>query len=245
MKLTVIGHWGGFPGPGEASSGYLFQKNGYNLLVDCGSAVLSHLQSYVQIKDLHAVLISHYHHDHIADIGPLHYGRLVSGMAEEGVPLLPIYGHTGDSEGFNRLTYKNVSKGISYDPFQPLRIGPFQIEFLKTNHPAECYAFRISDGESSVVYTADSSYKKELIPFAKEADLLLTECNLYAGQDGGGAGHMTSLDAGAIAKHAGVKECILTHLPHFGKHEDLLTQAKTIYEGPIRLAAKGLTWSVN
>ncbi|MBS2968275.1 MBL fold metallo-hydrolase [Metabacillus sp. KIGAM252] len=242
MKLTIIGHWGGFPGPGEASSGYLLQKNGFNLLIDCGSAVLSQLQFYMPLKELDAVLISHYHHDHVADIGPLQYGRLVAGFLEEDIPVLPIYGHNGDKEGFSRLTYKHTTLGNAYNPDETLEIGPFQISFLKTNHPVECYAFRITDGESVIVYTADSSFKEEFIPFAEGADLLISECNFYAGQDGKSAGHMNSLDAAAIARDAGVKQCILTHLPHFGNHEELLAEAKTLYKGSLSLASKGLTW---
>ncbi|MTH53350.1 MBL fold metallo-hydrolase [Bacillus mangrovi] len=243
MKLTVIGHWGGYPGPGGASAGYLLQKDGYSLLLDCGSAVLSNLQEYIELKNLDAVLVSHYHHDHVADIGPLQYARLVAGFLEEGLPSLPIYGHTGDKDGFSRLSYKNAAHGVQYNPGSQLEIGPFRITFLKTDHPAECYAFRITDGEKVLVYTADTSFKEELLSFAESADLLITECNFYAGQDGKSAGHMNSLDAASLAEKAGVKQCVLTHLPHFGNHEDLIAQAKTIYKRPLVLASKGWTWN--
>lgn len=69
MKVTVIGCYGGFPTANEATSGYLFQSGDFSLLVDCGSAVLSKLFGYVPAEKLDAVVLSHYHHDHIADIG--------------------------------------------------------------------------------------------------------------------------------------------------------------------------------
>ena len=68
IQLTVIGFWGAYPGPGEATSGYLLQSEGFNLLVECGSAVLSRLPGHVEPDALDAVLISHYHADHVADI---------------------------------------------------------------------------------------------------------------------------------------------------------------------------------
>ena len=77
MKLTVIGHWGGYPKQNEASSGYLLSHNGFHLLIDCGSGVLSQLQNYMQPEDIDAVIISHYHPDHIADIGVLQHARLI------------------------------------------------------------------------------------------------------------------------------------------------------------------------
>jgi len=239
MKLTVIGYWGGFPGKGEATSGYLFEKEGFRLLVDCGSAVLSQLQQYVEPSELDAVILSHYHHDHVADVGPLQYARLIGGMLGKTKEALPIYAHQNDTK-FHSLTYKGVTEGMAYDPNKPMRIGPFTITFLQTDHPVECYAMRITDGTNSIVYTADSSYKEEFIPFSKDADLLLTECNLYADQDGKQAGHMNSHDAATIAKNADVKQLILTHLPHFGDHRELISEAQSIYKGPIQLAKSGL-----
>lgn len=241
MNLTVIGYWGGFPGKGEASSGYLVEKEGFRLLIDCGSAVLSQLQHYIQLEELDAVILSHYHHDHIADIGPLQYARFIGGMLHKTKEVLPIYAHQND-EKFHSLTYKEATVGRVYDPNETIRIGPFSISFLLTNHPVECYAMRVTDGNHSIVYTADSSYKEDFIPFCKDADLLLCECNLYANQDGMQAGHMNSHDAAKIAKEANVKELCLTHLPHFGNHQQLIEEAKTIYDGKVKLAKSGLTF---
>ena len=68
MKVTVIGCCGGFPAANEATSGYLFQSGDYSVLIDCGSAVLSKLQLFLPVEELDAVILSHYHHDHIADV---------------------------------------------------------------------------------------------------------------------------------------------------------------------------------
>jgi ribonuclease BN (tRNA processing enzyme) len=243
MKVTVIGYWGGFPGKNEATSGYLVEHDNFSLLVDCGSGVLSQLQNYISIENLDGVIISHYHHDHIADIGPLQYGRLVRTMLGESDKPLPIYGHNLDGVQFSKLTYKNYTTGVFYKHSKPLQIGPFTITFLETKHPVPCYAMRISAGESSIVYTADSSYIQSFIPFSKEADLLICECNFYAEQDGSSAGHMNSLDAAKIANEANVEEMLLTHLPHFGNHETLVEEARTIYKGPIHLASSGWSWN--
>ena len=78
MKMTVVGFWGGFPEAGEATSGYLFEHDGFRLLVDCGSGVLAQLQKYITPSDIDAVVLSHYHHDHVADIGVLQYARLIT-----------------------------------------------------------------------------------------------------------------------------------------------------------------------
>ncbi len=84
MKVTVIGCCGGFPAANEATSGYLFQSGGYSLLVDCGSAVLSKLFAYVPAEELDAVILSHYHHDHIADIGRFNLPNRSAPFSEKG-----------------------------------------------------------------------------------------------------------------------------------------------------------------
>jgi ribonuclease BN (tRNA processing enzyme) len=240
MKLTVVGFWGGYPKKNEASSGYLVEHDGFHLLIDCGSGVLSLLPNFIEPEQLDAVMISHYHPDHIADIGVLQHARLIQGFLGKSFGSLPIYGHPFDEQEFAKLSYKNITEGIGYNPEQVLNIGPFSITFNKTNHPVDCYAMRIEAGGKVLVYTADTSFKDEFIPFSHHADVLLCECNFYEGQDGRSAGHMNSIDAGVLAEEAGVKKLILTHLPHYGELPQLVEQASKKYTGEILLASQGL-----
>ncbi len=243
MRVTVIGYWGGFPKAGEATSGYLFETNGFHLLVDCGSAVLSKLQETISIDHLDAVVLSHYHHDHVADIGPLQYACYVTSIINNKKKTLPIYGHNLNNEAFQKLTYKDATLGIAYKENTKLEVGPFSISFLPTIHPAPCFAMKITDNESTVIYTADSSYQDAFIPFSSNADLLIAECSLYSHQDGRSAGHMNSREVGNIAQNARVKQLLLTHLPHFGDHKELVKQAKEIYHEEVNLASSGFVWS--
>lgn len=236
MKLTVIGCWGGYPKADEASSGYLLEHEGFNLLIDFGSGVLAKMQKVIQPEHIDAVILSHYHPDHIADIGVLQHARLIPGFLGNKMECLSIYGHTEDELEFSKLTYKNITKGIAYHPDETLTIGPFTVQFLRTDHPVSCFAMRIEATGKSLVYTADTAYKEEFISFSAEADLLLCECNFYGEQNGKNAGHMTSYDAATIAEKANVKRLMLTHLPHWGNLEQLREEAAEIYHGPVFLA---------
>lgn len=241
MKLTVIGCWGGYPAPGEATSAYLIEKDGFNLLVDAGSGSLSQLQKYKHVLDIDAVILSHYHHDHVADIGVIQYAWLTHAYLNDSSEILPIYGHAEDEEAFTELTH-DFTEGIAYDPEMTLVIGPFTITFLKTKHPVPCFGMRISDGDRTIVYTADTSYQEGWIQFSKNADLLITDCNFYAEQDGSKAGHMTSKEGGMIAEKAGVKHLLLSHLPQYGDHDQLIEEAKEQFKGRTNLAASGFVW---
>jgi ribonuclease BN (tRNA processing enzyme) len=242
MKWTVVGFWGGHPEIGEATSAYLLEENGFRLLVDCGSGVLAQLPKYVDIYALDAVIISHYHHDHIADIGPLQYARHVGKYIGKPTGVLPIYAHQLEPEKFASLTYEDATMAVPYTIGETLTVGPFQVEFLKTVHPAPCAAMRFSNGSHSIVFTADTSFIPELIPFSKDADLLVSECSLYKEYDGSTMGHMNTLDVGRLALEANVNECLLTHLPHYGEHANLINETSTVYKGKLSLAKSGWTW---
>lgn len=241
MKLTVIGEWGGYPSANGATSAYLVEKDGFTLVIDMGSGALSKLQNYKKIMDIDAVILSHYHHDHVADIGVLQYARLVEFYLTGSEQVLPIYGHIEDEMGFKSLTH-DYTEGISYDPNEELNIGPFSITFLKTDHSVACFGMRITDGESVLVYTADTSYKYEWVEFSEHADVIITDCNFYADQNGSDAGHMNSSEGAQIAEQANIKTLILSHLPQYGNRQQLIEEAKEYFNGNVHLAYEGLTW---
>lgn len=243
MKLTVVGYWGGFPFQEGASSCYLLEKDGFTLVIDLGSGALSQLQRYIDIPELDAVILSHYHHDHMADVGVLQYARVTYAYVEGLKDILPIYGHVEDKAKFNALTH-DFTSGVAYHPKEQLTVGPFQITFLRTEHNVPCFGMRITDGQHTLVYTADTAYKDEWIPFAQEVDLLITDCNFYAKQheQAERAGHMTSQQGALIAEQAQVKELILSHLPQFGDHQQLLKEAKEVFSGTVHLAKQGFIW---
>lgn len=242
MKFTVVGCWGGYPKADEASSGYLLEYEGFRLMIDFGSGVLAKMQKIIQPEEINAVILSHYHPDHIADIGVLQHARLIQGFLGKRTECLPIYGHKKDEYEFSKLTYKEITEGIAYQVDRAFKIGPFAIQFLETDHPVPCYGMRIEAGGKTLVYTADTSYKDEFVPFSSGADLLVCECNFYKHQNGKNAGHMTSYDAGTLAQKANVKKLLLTHLPHYGNIEQLKEEAAEMYSGSIALAA--YQWSV-
>ncbi len=226
MRITVLGCWGGFPFADGGTSSYLVESAGFHLLVDAGSGSLLTLEHYLDPLKLDAVILSHYHHDHIADLGVLQYYRQLK-VTTEKVPVLPIYGHTEDSFHFADLTLPEVSKGYPYHENDSIEIGPFQLTFLRTIHPVPCFAMRIVEKASGkvLVFSADSGYLNTFIDFAAKADVFLADTYLFAGNEKHHA-HFTSKEAGEIAKEAAVKQLLLTHLPQNGDLSLLQKQAQ-------------------
>lgn len=241
MKVTIVGFWGGYPAPGSATSAYLVEKDNFTLVIDMGSGALAQLQKYKKVSDIDAVILSHYHHDHIADVGVLQYAKVVESYVTRDKCVLPIYGHKEDLVGFSALTH-DYTEGIVYDPNEALTIGPFSITFLRTVHSAPCFGMRVTDGDSVFVYTADTAYTDAWIEFAANADMLLTDCNFYAEQDAGPAGHMNSTEGANIAREANVGTLILSHLPQYGDNKQLVKEAAQVFTGNVHLAHEGFIW---
>lgn len=221
MKLTVLGFMGGYPAKGVGTTAYLLESEAFHLLIDVGSNAVLALEKHLDPKQLDAVIVTHYHPDHIADMGVLqHVFQL-----KDPDKTLPIYGHVeSDLHGLRESAYTTA---VDYTGNEPITIGPFRISFLKTLHPVPCYALEIIEITTGkkLVFTADSGYLADFISFSKDADVLLADTNFFQGQEGHKV-HMTSYEVGSIAKEANVKKLILTHLPPSGEWEKLLGEAK-------------------
>jgi ribonuclease Z len=83
-----------------------------------------------------------------------------------------------------------------------------------------------------IVYSGDTSPSRQMVEFAKDADVLIHE-STFEGIYGDKAyemGHSTSVQAAEIAKKANVKKLILTHVSTRYKNSDILeTEAKEIF----------------
>lgn len=244
MKITPIGIWGGYPKANSATSSFLIEHDGFHCLIDCGSGVLSSLQNYLPLEKLDAVVISHYHADHIADLGSLQFSRIINFYLGNQAPPLPIYGHMEDQENFEKLSYQDQTMGIGITEDRVVQIGPFDVSFCRTIHPVYCLAMKFTVGDRSIALTADTEWRDELVDFARGTDLLISEANLYEEHLGKAPGHLAGSEAGKLAKLAGAKQLALTHLPLHGNINEILDAAVAVYDGPAELAEVGKTYEI-
>ena len=223
LKLTVLGNNGPYPAQGGACSGYLLQHEDSNILIDLGSGTLANLVSALssELESIDVIILSHLHADHISDISVLRYAVFRSGGApgKDGlVNRIPLYCPPEPAAEYETL--------YSYAQFdvQPvtgdleLTVDGLTINFAPMKHPYPSFAVSITaadpdGGSKKFVYTGDTSWNQELIPFAEDADLMLADANLIS-QDrlaGKPIFHLTAEECGIAAAEAGVKKLLLTH----------------------------------
>jgi ribonuclease BN (tRNA processing enzyme) len=78
----------------------------------------------------------------------------------------------------------------------------------------DSYAFRITDGLTTLAYSADSAPSEQLVEMARGADLFLCEATLIdSDADSLPRGHLSADEAVAAFEAAGARRLLLTHRP--------------------------------
>src|SRR5580700_4239786 len=92
MRISVLGGCGAWPAAGQACSGYLVEHDRFRLVLDPGYATLPRLLAYVAAAEVDAVLISHGHPDHCADLNPLLRARALGAAPPPPLPVHTLRG---------------------------------------------------------------------------------------------------------------------------------------------------------
>jgi ribonuclease BN (tRNA processing enzyme) len=245
MRLTVVGGSGGHPGRGRPCSGYLVESEGFSLLIDPGYGVATAL-SVEDAPTFDAVLVSHAHPDHCADLNPILRGRV---WADDPLPPLPVYALPTALDAVIALDRPEVLHG-SYaiailEPAGEVTIGPFQVRTALLPHPRPNVGFRITVDGRSLVYTGDCGPSDQLVRLADRAELLLAEATYARALPPEIVGALSSAaDVGREATTARVDRLVLTHLLPATDEADAIAAAAAYFHGPISIAQPGLTIEV-
>jgi ribonuclease BN (tRNA processing enzyme) len=246
MKLTILGCQSPYPGPGGATAGYLLETKHGKLLIDCGSGVISQLQKVTALQQIDAVLLSHLHEDHIADIGVLKYAFMIYRKLGIRQSLLPLYfPEETPSSLIGRVLYEPAIQLHKLSVSEPLELIGLKITFMKTDHNLPCYAMKFTAGNKVLVYGADAGIHTPYQPFIQGADLFICEGTYQEGLPVERApGHLSNVEAAQIAQDASCKRLILTHLyPDFNL-EDYVKEAKPHFQGELSVARIGDTYEL-
>ena len=248
MNLTVLGSNASGPSPGNPGSGYLVHAGDAAVWLDCGPGTFAELAKRLDPEGLDAVVISHRHVDHSADILGL-FGYLAYGLGASVA--LPVYAPPGMRDlvaGFVGADDDHVLHRVlefrEVEPGDVAEVGALSLRFGQAVHPVPAVVTRIDDGRSRIVYSGDTGPGGDLIELATGTDLLLCEASMQGTRDASTyAYHLTAREAGEIAAIAGASVLAVTHIPFTHDPQLTIDQASSAFAGPIDYAAPGTTFT--
>ncbi|HEY6423060.1 MAG TPA: MBL fold metallo-hydrolase [Pseudonocardiaceae bacterium] len=253
MLLTVLGCSGSVPGPESPASGYLVRAGTTSVVFDLGNGAFGALQRYLDPFTLDAVILSHLHPDHCADVSALAvYRRFHPSPAPSTA--LPLHGPSAVAERLVAAYATDADSRISTDLSdvydfrvfaEPIRIGDVEVRAGQVDHVCEAYALRVSHQGRTLVYSGDTGPCPQLVELARGADVLLAEAS-WPDQPANPLGiHLSGRDAGLAAAAAGVGRLLLTHVPPWTDAKQVLAEAKAVYDGPTELVRPGADYEIH
>lgn len=239
IEVTLLGTGSPIPDPERAGPSTLVRASDQMFLIDCGRGVLQRLAAVGSgANQLSALLLTHLHSDHIADLGDVIITRWVSTFAPDAPPLqiigppgtadvveatLRAFGHDigyriahhADLNGPPQVEVHEHTDGVVWDR------GGVRIRVAPTDHRpvTPTIAFRIEHSGASVVAAGDTVPCGSLDALADGAGALIHTVirkdliDLLPQQrirDICGY-HSSVQEAAATATRAGVGILILTH----------------------------------
>ena len=214
-ELVLLGTKGGpalrHPGVSFLPTSSHLSLHGRSIIIDCGMGVTASLvASGHALNNLTDVFITHYHSDHVLELGGLLHTAWTAGLSQP----VAVYGPPGldiiwdrfcDMMAFDiniriqdegRIPLNDLVKINVYDTqtsfptviLDELNVdlkGGLRVRALRNQHPPvhDSFALRFDAGEKSITFSGDTAYLPALADFAKGTDILVHEAMLAKGVD--------------------------------------------------------------
>lgn len=157
MRLTVVGSAGSVAGPQSSASCYLLETHAdgrtWRLIIDLGAGAIGPLQRWCDPARVDAIVISHGHPDHCADLAALSVLCRYGPTAELSLMPIPLYGPPGlDRRILEVAGAVGDATAKDLDAFEihevvggnRVVIGPFAFDFADAWHPVPALAMKVT-----------------------------------------------------------------------------------------------------
>ena len=248
MRVTVLGASATYPSPASPASGYLLRHGETSIWLDAGSGTFAALQRYVSPKSLTALFLSHQHADHCVDAIGLFYALRHGSVNREPITVYcpdAVAGTLGRFVDVENGAFEDVATFCDPTGLGDVTVDGLRLTFAEMNHPVPTLGLRAESNGTSFVYTADTGPSDHLVEFAAGADVLLAEATYQgASAEKPWPHHLTAGEAGQLARAAGARKLVLTHIwPEFDPDRSLW-EAGEEFGGDVALAVPDATFDI-
>ncbi len=246
MRLHVIGSAGTFPVPGRPASGYLIEQSSTRVWCDAGPGTFVNLPVDSYLID--AVVISHQHPDHCADLFAAFHAWTYCPDPRSGVPLYAPQAVWDSVAGFlDGGQGSMLEQTFDFHPVwtgDRVAIDDISVSFVEMDHSVPTVGSRWEADDRVLFYTGDTGPTGDWRAAAKNADLLLSEASYQERGDGDYPHHLTSAESGQIAREVGAGKLVLTHIPPYLDPARSVHEAEVAFDRAVSLAIPGVVFDV-
>ena len=242
LKLTILGSAGAVADACHENTYMVLQSGQSSLLIDCGGSPMARLDRVnVDLETLDGLLVTHHHPDHIYGVPVLLLGLWLAGRERP----LAIYGSHRVLQvipsmmqlmewqvwpDMYPITYREIpweEKALVIDHHE------YAVYTSPVQHLMPTVGLRIESKKTgqALTYSSDTCPCDAVVRLAQGSDILIHESG------GPFPGHSTPVQAGEIARRAGVNRLVLIHYPVSVEDLDAWRSvAATAFDGPVELA---------
>lgn len=247
MRVHVIGSSGTYPVPGRPGSGYLIEQGPTRVWCDAGPGTFVALP--IDPDEVDAVVVSHQHPDHCTDLLTAFHAWNYRPKPRRGVPLyapqavwerITSFLEKGpDSELYETFDFRPVWTG------DEITIGDIEVRFTEMDHSVPTVGSRWERHNRTLFFTGDTGPGGEWRELARDVDVMLSEASFQGGPENKGfAQHLTAGEAGQIAREAGAKRLVLTHIPPYLDVARSVHEAELVFDRPVAAAVPGTSFDI-
>jgi ribonuclease BN (tRNA processing enzyme) len=252
VEVTVVGSGTVVPELERRQSCVVVNAGGEMVVFDLGSgAVRGMLRAGLDPFAVDRIFFTHFHPDHTVDVVPLLFS-IKYGAPEKRTRKLVVSGPNPFHRFWASLTnvwgewmvgdYPLPTVQLPLECRLPVETDGYTVSWKRVEHRPESIGYRVEAGGRSFVYTGDTEYCESVVELARDADVLLIECNFPLDREPV-AGHLNPAGVARIANESGAKRVILTHFPTL--EADLAVEVRESgYAGEVLAAEDGLRFEV-
>lgn len=217
VKLKVIGCGDAFGSGGRLNTCFYVDAGAVRFLVDCGASSLPGLKQHgIQVDDIDAIVISHFHGDHYGGLPFVLLDAAVNGRIKTLQIISPVGGQRRIAALLD-LLYPGTEvlerldvEFLEYRANEVIDFGNWRVQAFDVIHSERAlpHGLRIEVLDKVIAYSGDTSWTETLFTLSEQADIFICECNFLDSQV---KGHMNYLELERRFPEFSCRRMLLTH----------------------------------